>query len=67
MAMTYPETSLPTAGPVLACCVSMIRLAEAQQRLTWLRSGQTTSLLTSATEKELVREGLGGIAAGTLA
>lgn len=31
-------------------------------RLTWLRSGHTTSLLASVTEKEVVREPLGGIA-----
>ena len=29
---------------------------------TWLRSGHTTSLLASVTEKELVRDALGGIA-----
>ena len=29
---------------------------------TWLRSGHTTSLLVSVTEKELVRDALGGIA-----
>jgi hypothetical protein len=38
------------------------RRGRGRLRLTWLRSGQTTSLLTSVTEKEVVSEDLGGIA-----
>lgn len=42
-----------------------MRRGSGRLRLTWLRRGQTTSLLTSVTEKEVVREDLGGIAMQT--
>ena len=64
---TYPETSLPAAGSILRQPDQSVEPSQQSDTLvgwvlTWFRSGQTTSLLASETEKELVREALGGIA-----
>lgn len=59
---THPEASFPAGRPVLANMSVVPSQSSHRQQLTWFRSGQTTSLLASVTEKELVREARGGIA-----